>query len=282
TESFTNQLQYIEQQPLSPDLTDTSVPAQTRPWWDEVGVSVPRSFLGSLGPNVPFHVESFDLNTGDAVSLGGTITPDPGPGTLDHFEIVSVDGMAVAVPKLVRIVAEDKDGNPTDLPGSLAVTSTDRLAQGTGEVTTTPADDGSKTIEVTFNTPGSQTITVTGGGVTSTSDAILVLPGGGFSYQLDPPSFHYGVVLPGGSATNQGTFTNTGDSPLFIGGFTPFSPNLTIDPGSCIGLLAPGSPCNYYVTLAGVAAGPNTAFFGIGIGGGTTTPVPAGAPRAGG
>ncbi|MDY3554722.1 FG-GAP-like repeat-containing protein [Gemmata sp. JC717] len=86
---------------------------------------------------------------------------------------------AAGLPVPVTVTARDEHGNPlTGFVGTVSLTSTDGRATFPAAITFTPADHGVKTVTVTFQTGGPQTVTAayTATGATATSDPVVVAP----------------------------------------------------------------------------------------------------------
>jgi hypothetical protein len=109
------------------------------------------------------------VNEAGDSAASGTVTLHP---VLTGIEVVAPGTAAPGVPVDVEVRAVDATGDTAEwFAGPVQATSSDATA-------TLPPDtalvDGEATVSVTFADPGTQTVTVTGGGVEGTSDDVTV------------------------------------------------------------------------------------------------------------
>ena len=122
-----------------------------------------------------------------------TASAAPPSGTATHFSVVAPPSAVTGTPVKVTVTARDSRNRiSTSYTGTVHFTSSDAAAVLPGPYTFTSSDNGQHTFSVTFNIPGTQTVTVTDtvtSSITGTSNPVTVSApsgGGGGSPPPDP------------------------------------------------------------------------------------------------
>jgi hypothetical protein len=153
-------------------------------------------------------------------------------GTSNPVTVLAVDSFSiVATPTTVNVgddvgytvTAMFRGAVATNFTGTVTFTTSDAKGKflGVTTYTFTVADQGSHTFPaasgIQFNTPGTQTITATDGGLTGTSNGVTVVGVNGFVLIASPSSTAIGAPV---SLTIESTFNGTTIVPTYTGTVT--------------------------------------------------------------
>lgn len=133
------------------------------------------TFTGTFSTSGTVTVKVTGPNVGNPsgnalTSNTATVSVNPGPAT--QLVVTLPSGPLVAgTSTTVTVQALDANGNLANFNGSLAVSSTDPAFASSGNLTFV---NGTASFTVTFNTPGTQRVTVTAGAISGTSNVITI------------------------------------------------------------------------------------------------------------
>jgi uncharacterized protein DUF4214 len=122
-------------------------------------------------------------------TITGTATVSVVPAAVDHFGVQVAANPTAGQAAAVTVIAQDAFGNtvPT-YTGTAHFTTTDAQATAPADHTFTASDNGSFTTNVTLDTAGAQTVTVTDAGGIQGSGGATVAPAAATHFQITGPA----------------------------------------------------------------------------------------------